>query len=79
MSTAVLEIVDLGDGEIVLRRSEGDRDALVRISFSEEAQLYLSDNELEVARAMIQAGLQAVARINEEPAEELPGNVRILH
>ncbi|GAB3272068.1 hypothetical protein [Parahaliea aestuarii] len=72
MPTSVLEIVDLGDGEIVLRRAEGESDALVRIRFSDESRVYLMDNTMEVARAMIQAGIEAASNLSavEEPEDE---------
>ncbi len=35
------------------------------IQFSEESRVYLMDNTLEVARAMIQAGIQAAAELSE--------------
>ena len=41
MSTSLLEIVDLGDGEVVLQRVEGDSEPLVSIQFSDEANTYL--------------------------------------
>ena len=65
MNTAVLEIVDLGDGEIVLQRVEGDSEPLVSIQFSDEATAYLMDNNLEIAKVMIQAGIEATARLAE--------------
>ncbi|MFV0478935.1 MAG: hypothetical protein ACK5ME_14040 [Parahaliea sp.] len=66
MSTALLEIVDLGDGEIVLQRVEDDSEPLVRIHFSQESRMYLMENTLEVAKAMIQAGLQTASALNEQ-------------
>ena len=71
MATSLLEIVDLGDGEIVLQRAEDDSEPLVRISFSEESQIYLMDNSLEVAKAMIQAGIQAAATLAEQSEVEI--------
>lgn len=66
MSTALLEIVDLGDGEVVLQRAdEDDSEPLVSIQFSEETSAYLMENNLEVAKAMIQAGIQAAAQLSE--------------
>ncbi len=81
MSTSLLEIVDLGDGEIVLQRADDDSEPLVTIRFSEESRIYLMDNGLEVAKAMIQAGIQAAATLAEQGEEdadpaELP---RVLH
>ena len=82
MSASLLEIVDLGDGEVVLQRADDDSEPLVTIQFSEESRLYMMDNGLEVAKAMIQAGIQAAAVLVEqseaesEPVSEAP---RILH
>ncbi len=82
MSASVLEIVDLGNGEIVLQRADDDSEPLVTIRFSDESRVYLMDSGMEVAKAMIQAGIQAAATLMEqaevesEPAEEAP---RVLH
>ena len=82
MSASLLEIVDLGDGEIVLQRADDDSEPLVVIRFSEESRLYLMDNGLEVAKAMIQAGIQAAAVMAEQveaESEATPEAPRILH
>ena len=83
MYSSFLEIVEMPNGDIVLQRSEDDGEPIVVIQFSEESRVYLLDNTLEVARAMIQAGIQAAAELSEavdgeleELAEEGP---RILH
>ena len=65
MSTSLLEIVDLGDGEVVLQRVEVDSEPLVSIQFSEEANTYLMGNNLEIAKVMIQAGIEAAAQLAE--------------
>ena len=85
MSASLLEIIDRGDGEIVLQRAD-DSEPLVTIRFSDESRVYLMDNGLEVARAMIQAGIQAAAIIAEQIAEHgdmelelFQGTGRILH
>ena len=65
MATSLLEIVDCGDGEFVLQRSDDEGNPLVRICFSHESQAYMMDNTLEVAKAMIQAGVQAAAEASE--------------
>ena len=84
MPASLLEIVDLGDGEIVLQRAEDDSEPLVTIRFSDETRIYLMDNSLEVAKAMIQAGIQAAAAIVERTeaeaeAENAATSSRILH
>ncbi len=83
MSTSVLEIVDLGDGEIVLQRADGDSEPLVAITFSEESRLYLMENGLEVAKAMIQAGIEAAATLAEQNDIEIETTLdapsRVIH
>ncbi|MEE4201988.1 MAG: hypothetical protein V2I45_00015 [Halieaceae bacterium] len=71
MSTSLLEIVDLGDGEIVLQRADDDSEPLLSIQFSDEATAYLLENNLEVAKAMIQAGLQAASQLAEVASVEV--------
>jgi hypothetical protein len=82
VSSSLLEIVDLGNGEIVLQRADDDSEPLVTIRFSEESNLYIMDNGLEVAKAMIQAGLQAVSALAEQgeaDVEAVAEAPRILH
>ena len=73
MSSALLEIVDLGDGEIVLQRADDDSEPLVTIRFSEASQRYVMDNCLEVAKVMLQAGIEAAAVLAEEEEAEPTG------
>jgi hypothetical protein len=85
VSTSILEIVEMSEGEIVLQNAEDDSSPLVTIRFSDETRLYLMGNGLEVARAMIQAGIQAAADLAERGEIEVDSDVpapdksRILH
>ena len=83
MSASLLEIVDLGDGEISLHRPDDESEPLVTIRFSDEALVYLKDNGVEVAKAMFQAGIQAAAAIVDQTDDEVvPAageTARILH
>lgn len=84
MSSSLLEIVELPNGEIVLQRAEDDGEPLVEIRFSDEARVYLMDGTLEVARAMIQAGIQEAARLAEQgdievTEESAESQTRVLH
>lgn len=64
--SAMLEIVDLANGDIVLQREGGDNKPMVTIRFSEEANALMPLMRLEVAKAMIQAGIQAFAELSEQ-------------
>jgi hypothetical protein len=85
VSSSFLEIVELANGDIVLQRSDDDGEPLVVIKFSEESRSYMLDGSLEVARAMIQAGIQAAAQIAEqlelevEDVAEADAAPRVLH
>jgi len=70
VSVSLLEIVDRGQGEFVLKRAEDDSQPLVTIRFSDEARSYMVDSGLDIARAMIQAGFQAVAVASEQADAE---------
>ncbi len=62
----LLEIVELSDGEVVLRRadsSEGTGEPLVRIRFSREARGFLGDRAGALGKSMIAAGLQMLGAI----------------
>jgi len=84
VATSLLEIVDRGEGEIVLQRVDRDSEPLLTISFSAEARLYIRDNAVEVAKAMIQAAIHAAVVISErgdgdveEP--DTTSTLRVLH
>ena len=64
MPTSFLEIVELPDGRIVLRRSE-DQEALLTLDFSADAKGFLQGQHVEVAKAMIGVGVQMAGRLAE--------------
>ncbi|MGS2723367.1 hypothetical protein ACVBEJ_06445 [Porticoccus sp. GXU_MW_L64] len=70
MPTTLYEIVQLSNGDYALQRTDGGGEPLVRICFSKEARHYLQESSVEVARAMIDAGIEVVEQINEEEAME---------
>lgn len=67
MALTEFELIMLDNGEVALQRSGSDK-ALVRINFSSEVLDYLDGKHLDVAKSMMDAGLQAVFEINEERA-----------
>ena len=62
-----LEIVELVNGDIVLQRAdgegEGEGDALMTIKFSDESKAYMPNGRLDVARAMIHAGIETASQM----------------
>ena len=56
-----LELAQLPDGTIVLRRSDDHKNPIVKIEFSRESKDFLQGQELGVAKEMIRAGIESVS------------------
>jgi hypothetical protein len=68
--SSIYEIVELPDGDVVLRRvDDEDAEPLVKIHFSEESLDYLGESKFAIARAMIEAGMDAAS---DETRDDLP-------
>jgi hypothetical protein len=86
VSSSFLEIVELSDGEIVLQQAnDPDSEPLVTIRFSDESRAYMMDACIDVAKVMIQAGIQAAVQISdqydvdEEPQADAAVADRVIH
>lgn len=78
MPTSFLEIVEMPDGRIVLRRSEDDA-ALVTLDFSAEAKAFLQGSHVDVAKAMLTVGLQMAGKMVEGEFDSTEEGERVLH
>lgn len=59
------EIVELSNGDVILRRSDDiDDEALVSIRFSEEAKAGLQTHHIDIARVMLEAGVRKVGELS---------------
>ncbi|WP_120995714.1 hypothetical protein HKW98_13000 [Stutzerimonas urumqiensis] len=76
-TSSFLEIVELPDGRIVLRRAE-DEGVLLTLDFSDDAKLFLQGQHVEVAKAMINVGVQLAGRMSEGEFESQE-EARVLH
>lgn len=65
MSTETYEIIELSNGDVALRRAGHKEDPLVRIHFSAESLDFLREHKVAIARAMLEAGIEAVQDLNE--------------
>ncbi|OQX35754.1 MAG: hypothetical protein B0D91_10125 [Oceanospirillales bacterium LUC14_002_19_P2] len=72
----VLEIVEISEGEIVLR-TRHDHNTLLTLKFSSDALDYLDNRYLDVAKVMLNAGMQAATGFDEAGASLFIG--RRLH
>jgi hypothetical protein len=79
MPTSFLEIVELPDGRIVLRRAD-DEQALISLDFSADAKAFLHEQHVEVAKAMLNVGVQMAGRLAEGGEVDLKDQQpRVLH
>lgn len=70
MTDPVMELIKLENGDIALRNSEAPEDVLLTISFSEQLRGFLQSDQLEIARAMVVAGMDRYRDIQIERMEE---------
>ena len=69
MSSETFEIIELANGDVALRRAGHKEDPLVRIHFSAESLQFLREHKVTIARAMLEAGIEAVQNLDDlEPA-----------
>ena len=59
MSTPAFELIILENGDIGLQRAGVD-ETLVQVKFSPKVKEYLGDQQVEIAKEMIDSGIQAV-------------------
>mgnify|MGYP000164863883 CR=1 FL=1 len=82
MSLSLFEIVILPDGDVALQRTDDDDAPLIRISFSDEAQAFLQTATVDVAKVMIDAGIEVFEQLGAENMQlDVPrvNKDRILH
>lgn len=73
------EIIELANGEVALRRADSNDDPLLVIRFSDEAKERLKEQRLDVARAMISAGVQVATEIESGEETEETDDEMIVH
>jgi hypothetical protein len=68
MAFTEYELVVLDDGEVALQRAGSD-EPLVRINFSPAIMDYLGGKHIQVAKSMMDAGIQTVFDSNDEQSK----------
>lgn len=70
------EIVELLNGDVALARADDEKnEPLVTIRFSEESLAFLGEEKFLVAKAMIEAGMEAAGDIADQQAEAMLDDV----
>ena len=68
--TANMELLQLANGDIVLRRTDDPEDPLVTINFAEHRLPLAEIEKLDIARAMIEAGMARFAELQLMTVEQ---------
>ncbi len=70
------EIIELTNGDVALARADDENnEPLVTIRFSTESLAFLGEDKFNVAKAMIEAGMEAAGDIADQQAEALRDDV----
>lgn len=64
MAVSEFELIVLDNGDIGLQRV-GVEDLLVRVNFSPDVKQYLGEQQVEVAKRMIDSGINAVIELEQ--------------
>jgi len=70
MSDSIIELVQLENGDIALRKSDNPDQPLVTISISDQVENLLPGDRIEIANAMIEAGIERYQDIQFQRVEE---------
>ena len=69
-----VELVHLDNGDIALRRSDAPEEPMVTIRFSDQNLSLVAPEKLDIARAMIEAGIHRFSEIQMRHHEESQAN-----
>ena len=69
-SEQIIELVQLPNGDVVLRDSENPDQSLVTIKFSDHVESLLPADKLNIGKAMIEAGIERFGEIQYKRMED---------
>jgi len=70
MSEMRIELVQLANGDIALRRSDNPDEPLVTINISDQVQDLMPMDKIDIAQSMIEAGIERYRDIQLERVDE---------
>lgn len=79
MTDTRIELVQLENGDIALRRADEPDKPLVTIRISDEVQDLMPDDKIDIAQSMVEAGLERYRDIQIERVEEAQASQDMLH
>ncbi len=79
MTDARIELVQLENGDIVLRRADSPDQPLVTITISNEVSDLMPDDKIDIAQSMVEAGIDRYRDIQIERVEDAQAAQNMLH
>ncbi len=79
MSESRIELVQLENGDIALRRSDEPDKPLVTIRISDEVEDLMPSDKVDIAQSMVEAGIERYRDIQIERVEEVHAAQGMLH
>ncbi|GAA6138541.1 hypothetical protein NBRC116583_22880 [Arenicella sp. 4NH20-0111] len=79
MTESRIELVQLENGDIALRRSDEPEKPLVTISISDEVQDLMPQDKIDIAHSMVEAGIERYRDIQVERVEDVQAAQGMLH
>ena len=67
---SIIELVQLENGDIALRNSDTPDEPLLTINFSEQVRSFLQADQMLVANAMVEAGINSYRDVQMERIKE---------
>lgn len=67
---SIIELVQLENGDIALRNSDAPAVPLLTINFSEQVRSFLQADQMTVANAMVEAGINSYRDVQMERIKE---------
>lgn len=75
MSDPIIELIQLENGDLALRNSDEPEENLMTIRFSSSVKEMLQFDQMEVARAMVEAGMDTFREIQLQRIKEVEAAV----
>ncbi len=79
MAESRIELVQLENGDIALRRSDSPDEPLVTIRISDQVQDLMPMDKIDIAQSMVEAGIERYRDIQIERVQEVEAAHGMLH
>ena len=82
MSESLLELIEMDNGDVALKRVDTDSEhaePIVTLKFSKDSLDTMQESKMLIAQAMIEAGMMAYSELTDIPVTPLANEDVVLH